>query len=293
MTLSIQNPYHTASSTSSPPTAKAEIEKMLGILWYDMLSCLNQAGMDENTLGTGGSDFQSMFLWNVAENDFNGYDANLMKAALHQVGGTSSLLAARLPEQSMAENFLANKKVIELPVEQTSLTSLEVSPSSSSDLLLQAESFTKSIWPEIILAAKKLGVPAVAILAQTALETGWGAAAPGHNLFGIKAVDGQDGSKRATHEALDGVLTAQTANFRNYSSSTESISDYVSLIKTLYPDAINQSSIMGFAQALQTGGYATDQNYAGKIEQIARSPIMYQVLQSVSMSQSQVVETQP
>ena len=96
------------------------------------------------------------------------------------------------------------------------------------------------------------------MLAQSALETGWGNAAPGNNLFGIKAVDGEAGTSRATHEVVDGVMTPQTASFRNYPSTAASVSDYVGQIQAGFQGAVGQSTVSGFAQALQQAGYATD-----------------------------------
>lgn len=259
---------------------------MMGVLWYEMLSDLSQTGMDASTLGTGGSNFQSMFLWNISENDFSQYDGKLLNAALHQVGGMSDQAPESLSDQIGGHGLPATSMVVaEAPIQQEALPPLTVSSFSSPDMVAQATDFVKSIWPQITAAAKALGVPAIAVLAQTALETGWGMATPGHNLFGVKAVDGQMGSMRATHEMIDGVLTPQIGNFRDYDSASASISDYVSLIRTLYPQAVGQNSVAGYAQALQAGGYATDQNYAGKIEQIAQSPLMLQVLQAVGTAQ--------
>lgn len=286
MSIQIQRQAPSVPSSSTRPTAKSEAQHLVGLLWYEMLSDLNQTGMDEKTLGTGGSNFQSMFLWNVAENDFAKYDTKLIDAAAHQVGGQPDQSVPAQPAVSTASGLLASKGVEETPVFEENLTAPGVDSLASPDLTVQAANFAKSVWPQITAAAKALGVPAVAVLAQTALETGWGAATPGHNLFGIKAADGQDGSMRQTHEVVDGILTPQTASFRDYNNSSASISDYVSLIQTLYPEALDQNSVSGFAQALQAGGYATDQNYAGKIEQIAQSPLMFQVLQAVGAAQS-------
>ena len=293
MTLSIQSQPLSGSASPTHPTAKKEIENLVGSLWYEMLSCLNQTGMSEATLGTGGSNFQSMFLWNVSENDFGNYDGNLISAALHQVGGASDQAPMIMTNQAIAEASSGDMSIENIPVTEEMLPPPGDDSILSPDLVVQATDFAKSVWPQITAAAKVLGVPAVAVLAQTALETGWGVATPGHNLFGIKAVDGQSGTMQATHEVVDGVLTPQIANFRNYASSSASISDYVSLIQGLYPDAVDQGSVSGFAQALQSGGYATDQNYAGKIEQIAQSPLMFQVLQAVRPAPSSATGAMP
>lgn len=285
MTLSIHGQPISSPSSTTHPTVKREVENMMGVLWYEMLSDLSQTGMDPNALGTGGSNFQSMFLWNVSENDFSHYDSKLVNAAVHQVGGASDQAPESVPTQGEGFGLSTNATVTDMPIQQEALAPLTASSFSSPDMVVQATDFVKSIWPQITAAAKALGVPTIAVLAQAALETGWGMAAPGHNLFGIKAVDGQAGSMRATHEMIDGILTPQIGNFRDYDNSSSSISDYVSLIRTLYPNAVGQGSVAGYAQALQAGGYATDQSYAGKIEQIAQSPLMVQVLQAVGDAQ--------
>lgn len=285
MMLSIQSNQASENSHASYPAEKAEVKKLVGVLWYEMLSSLNESGMDSNALGAGGGNFQSMFLWNIAENDFGHYDDRLINAALKQVGGNSNQSQINSTQKTNSENTAATVK-LGTPVFEENLIPTDSDSFSDYGLTEQATSFVKSIWPYVKAAAKTLGVPSVAVLAQTILETGWGAAKPGNNLFGIKAVDGQPGSVHETHEVVDGILTSKTASFRDYSGYSSSISDYVSLIQSLYPQAMNQNSVSGFAQALQAGGYATDQSYAEKIEQIAQSPLMGQILEQVRVTGS-------
>lgn len=275
MAVSLPSQLPAANTAAQRPSVKGEMQHLTGILWYQMLSGLNDTGMDASALGAGGGDFQSMFLWNLSQNDFGKYDSGLLDAAMHQIGGMASTAPASPTATALAA------KGAEAAIVQEALPGSSQSAAPSPDLVTQATNFAKSIWPQITAAAQALGVPAVAVLAQTALETGWGAAAPGNNLFGIKASDGESGTARATHEMLDGVLTPQLASFRNYEDNAGSVSDYVNLIQSAYQGAAGQGSVSGFAQALQAGGYATDQNYAAKIEQIAQSPIMAQVLQAV------------
>lgn len=275
------------SVTNSPaekPSVAATVQHMAGMLWYQMLDAMNKNGLSADSLGTGGDNFQSMFLWNVAQNDFGKYDSGLLAAATRQMGGSPAESTARAPETAAP---LARILPAAAPLAIAGTSALPNIAAASGDLLTQAKAFAKTVWPQITQAAETLGVPPVAVLAQTALETGWGASAPGHNLFGIKAADGQAGSSRATHEMVDGVLTPQTANFRDYGSEADAVSDYVGLIQAGYQSAAGQPTVAGFAQALQDGGYATDQNYAAKIVHIAQSPLMAQVLQAVGGTSTQ------
>jgi len=267
------------NTAQTKPDLTSTVKHMAGMLWYEMLSELNQSGLSTDTLGTGGDDFQGMFLWNVAQNDFGKYDSALTAATLRQVGGVADQAPAPA-DSEIPPLFLQNIPFADTadPVPDTTAQDL---PPPSGDLVSQATGFAKAIWPQVTAAAQVLGVPAVAVLAQTALETGWGAAAPGNNLFGIKAAYGQAGTARATHEMIDGVLTPQTASFRDYDDTADSVSDYVSLIQSGYPNVAGQSTVDGFATALQQGGYATDTSYAAKIIGLTHSALMGQVLKSL------------
>jgi peptidoglycan hydrolase FlgJ len=279
-------PVTTQTQATQKPGVAATVQHMAGMLWYQMLDAMNANGLSSDTLGAGGDNFQSMFLWNVAENDFGKYDSGLLAAATRQIGGS----AAQAPEALAPEITAPLAQILPsaTPVQPTSMAPVAA---ASGDLISQAKSFAKTIWPQITQAAQVLGVPAVAVLAQTALETGWGVSAPGNNLFGIKAADGQAGSTRVTHEMVDGVLTPQTSNFRGYDNATDAVNDYVGLIQSGYQSAAGQATVAGFAQALQNGGYATDQGYASKIINIAQSPLMAQVLQAIGGSPTQAKNT--
>ncbi len=270
------------NTTTPKPGLSAAVKHMTGMLWYEMLSELNKSGMSADTLGTGGDNFQSMFLWNVAQNDFGKYDSALAAAAARQVGGGGSSAPGTMPALPVTA---ATPYIQAMPeAAQAMPESAQAAPAQTrqaGDLLSQAKSFAQAVWPQIQAAAQQLGVPPVALLAQSALETGWGAAAPGHNLFGIKAVDGETGTSRATHEMVDGVLVPQTSAFRDYPSLSASISDYVGQIQSGFQAAVGQNTVAGFAGALQHDGYATDTNYAAKIVSISQSPLMAQVLQAV------------
>jgi peptidoglycan hydrolase FlgJ len=141
--------------------------------------------------------------------------------------------------------------------------------------------FIRQMLPHAEAAAKELGVDAHSLLAQAALETGWGKSVPcnsngecSYNLFGIKAGSSWSGETVAvpTLEFEDGVAVRKVDRFRAYASPADSFRDYARLIRgsERYGDALNTgSNVAGFAIALQEGGYATDPNYARKIVAVA------------------------
>jgi len=139
------------------------------------------------------------------------------------------------------------------------------------------EDFINKMWPQAQQAAQELGVDAKVLLAQSALETGWGkhvmqnkAGQSSHNLFGIKASRGWEGKTVSvqTVEYENGVASKKQATFRAYDSYAESFNDYVQFLKQnpRYQDALSKvDSNEGFVKGLQKAGYATDPMYAQKI----------------------------
>ncbi len=125
-------------------------------------------------------------------------------------------------------------------------------------------------------ASRASGVPAELILAQAALETGWGrheiATHQGrnsHNLFGIKAGSRWQGQTTdiVTHEYLNGQRTRMVDTFRVYDSFEHAFTDYANLIgnNPRYKGVVEAPNAAQAARALQSGGYATDPRYAEKL----------------------------
>ena len=90
--------------------------------------------------------------------------------------------------------------------------------------------FVTALLPEAKAAAEALGIEPRLLLAQAALETGWGRAmphregAPSHNLFGIKAGAAWSGAAVAhwTLEHEGGVTAPQRERFSAYASTADS-----------------------------------------------------------------------
>lgn len=144
--------------------------------------------------------------------------------------------------------------------------------------------FVNRLRPHAEAAAARLGVPAEALLAQAALESGWGKASmpshgggQSHNLFGIKA-DGRWSGDRASVQTLEyreGVAMKTRADFRAYDSYAESFHDYVDFItgNPRYRHALEVvDDPKAYFKALQDAGYATDPSYAKKVLSILDRP---------------------
>ena len=150
------------------------------------------------------------------------------------------------------------------------------------------QAFVETLWPHAEAAAATLGVAPEVLLAQSALETGWGRhvirrpdGSSSYNLFGIKAHGGWQGERAhvGTLEYVNGVPERQRAAFRAYNSPAESFADYVDFLQRnpRYRHALAQApDAEGYLRGLQAAGYATDPQYANKILRILNQDVFQQ-----------------
>jgi peptidoglycan hydrolase FlgJ len=162
-------------------------------------------------------------------------------------------------------------------------------PTASAAAPTPAE-FVHRMLPPITRAAKALGVDPMGMLAQAALETGWGQRMPrnadgslSHNMFGIKAGDEWAGARASadTMEVANGVATPRRTTFRAYGSIEESVNDFASLLKNSprYRDVIAAGGNAGaYIAGMGKSGYATDPEYANKLNQILGSDTLQSAL---------------
>jgi flagellar protein FlgJ len=143
----------------------------------------------------------------------------------------------------------------------------------------EISAFSQKLMPLLQQAGQRLGVSPKILLAQTAIETGWGRSVVGNNLFGIKAGSSWSGPKiaTATHEYQNGELVAITDAFRAYPSAEASVQDFVSLVANnpRYRGALGSGdNAVAYAQGLLAGGWATDIDYVSKLQSVATSHSM-------------------
>jgi peptidoglycan hydrolase FlgJ len=205
--------------------------------------------------------------------------------ALHLSKGSGLGLADMLVRQ-LTQSGLANPTdaAAAQPAAGAAFPAQTQNVSSSADhqpLAKSKEDFVRMMWPHAQRAGSALGVDPSALVAQAALETGWGRAVPtqgsgssSFNLFGIKAGSSWEGSTASvpTLEFEDGVAVRKVERFRAYLSPADSFNDYARLIgnNPRYENARGAGGdVATFASALQEGGYATDPNYAQKIVAVA------------------------
>ncbi|MBB1268095.1 flagellar assembly peptidoglycan hydrolase FlgJ [Shewanella sp. SR44-3] len=145
------------------------------------------------------------------------------------------------------------------------------------------EHFVSVLYPHAEKAAKSLGTTPEVLIAQSALETGWGKkmvrrtdGTISNNLFNIKA-DKRWGGNKTTVSTLEfekGIAVKQKADFRMYDNLEQSFKDFVSFLEDgeRYQEARKVANEpVKFINALQKAGYATDPHYAKKVLQVMDS----------------------
>ncbi|WP_144395157.1 flagellar assembly peptidoglycan hydrolase FlgJ [Pleionea sediminis] len=193
--------------------------------------------------------------------------------AMNHVMFGSARSGVNINYQSESDQKRTNQDVSESSSNQSAINQTDFNFNSKSD-------FIDTVKPYAIEAAKALGVHPGVLIAQAALETGWGrffgkneAGQPSMNLFGIKADNRWQGDsiKTMTIEFNQGIPEKVRQKFRAYDSLKESFNDYVKFVKEnpRYQSAIeNVKDPKAYLEKLHQGGYATDPQYVDKIHSI-------------------------
>ena len=159
-------------------------------------------------------------------------------------------------------------------------TKLQNNENNENKVFTDQKSFIDTLMPYAKKVAKILGISPAALVAQSALETGWGKRIingadnqSSFNLFNIKAHKNWQGEKVAKDslEVENGIGIKRRSDFRAYQDYAQSFDDYGKFITNnqRYKDALQQGTDADrYVEELQKAGYATDPQYAEKIKQI-------------------------
>lgn len=211
--------------------------------------------------------------------------------AVRQLEGEVEVLAAgQLTPLPVSRSAVS----VPAPFMSTAAVNATVSSNASEAVNVAAPSdepsaFIQRLLPAASKAAQQLGLEPLALIAQAALETGWGqrmfktsSGADSHNLFGIKAHGNWQGDVAVvdTLEYRQGIAQKEKARFRAYDSPEQSMQDYVNLIQQnpRYQAALDAAAdAKSYFRQLQAAGYATDPNYAEKILSVLEGKAFKQV----------------
>ncbi|ENI3959017.1 flagellar assembly peptidoglycan hydrolase FlgJ [Salmonella enterica] len=202
-----------------------------------------------------------------------------MREALPKDGLFSSdqtRLYTSMYDQQIAQQMTAGKGLGLADMMVKQMTGGQTMPADDAPLSGDSKDFLARLSLPARLASEQSGVPHHLILAQAALESGWGQrqilrenGEPSYNVFGVKATASWKGpvTEITTTEYENGEAKKVKAKFRVYNSYLEALSDYVALLtrNPRYAAVTTAATAEQGAVALQNAGYATDPNYARKL----------------------------
>ncbi|MEJ2059018.1 MAG: flagellar assembly peptidoglycan hydrolase FlgJ [Gammaproteobacteria bacterium] len=268
------------AARAQSPQAKVEAARQFEALFIQMMLKSMRDTVPQG--GLFGSQqqrlYRGLYDQQLALNMAQGGGLGLRAMILRALGGTEAAPTPVSPATPLGQSTQPSLGV-------TTASAASASPAvSAGEVPRTPEAFVRHMMPLASRAARRLGVDPAVLVAQAALETGWGRHVPqtgdgrsSHNLFGIKTDAGWTGDKArvATLEYRDGQLTREQAAFRAYASPADCFDDYADLIsgKPRYRAALAAADRPGaYLQALQDAGYATDPAYADKIQSILKRP---------------------
>lgn len=196
-----------------------------------------------------------------------GFLKSLLKTACLDQHFTTESTPINTPYPKMATTTVPSQKTPEITINPPSM-SMAKNPS--------VDEFVTALWPYAKIAATAIGLDPKLLIAQAALETGWGKfitkktdGISSHNVFNIKSNPNHADHAVSikTTEYIANTPVNLMASFKTYSSIADSFNDYVTLIQGVrYASAIaNAPNPKRYVEALHEAGYATDPNYAPKI----------------------------
>jgi flagellar protein FlgJ len=251
---------------TSEKSISAVAQQVEAMFLQMMLKSMRDANMGDELDGNEMSMYQDMFDKQIA-----------LTISQHQDIGIGALLKRQISGKS------APPKIVIGTGSTSALGAGHADAAHGADAGPTPAEFVSQVMPSIQRAASDLGVDAHGLLAQAALETGWGQrmprtadGSPSLNLFGIKAGDEWSGARATadTVEFSNGVATQKRTAFRAYASIDESVNDFAKLLKNSprYREVIAAGGdTQAYIDSIGKSGYATDPQYANKLNRILSS----------------------
>ena len=307
----LRNQVRAEGDDRSPETLRRVAGQFEALFVQMMLKNMRDSSLNEGLLESDQTKFyQGMFDQQIASEMTKGQGLGLADMLIRQLGGGSAATAGGRPP-AMTDPF-AGPVAPQRPgtagrhAEHPYVVDRQGAlPAGAADMQRPWRSdsraaFVSELWPHAQRAAQRLGIDPRVLIAQAALETGWGQhvlqrgdGQSSHNLFGIKADSRWTGDQVSarTMEFRDGFLQREPAAFRAYTSPAQSIADYADFISgnPRYQEALGSADPGRYATELQRAGYATDPAYAQKIMRVFNSdPFQQAVAQAQSLAQSEL-----
>jgi flagellar protein FlgJ len=261
-------------AAKNPKSAAADAAKQFESLFMtEMLKSMRAATESSGMLDNAGTKLGTEML-----------DAQLAAKTAGRPGGLSEVIQQQLERQM---------GLVPGPIPSTkrandSLPTVAAPDATPKVPEKSAAGFVRQHMVSAEKAAAETGIPAHFMIAQSALETGWGKreiigrdGTNSHNLFGIKAGGSWNGPTVdvTTTEYIGGQPRKVTQSFRAYANAAESFADYAKLMKESprYAKVMEKAGdAKAFAMGLQKAGYATDPQYGDKLGKVINTTLRLQ-----------------
>ena len=269
-----------AAKAQSPAALKETAQQFEALFINMMLKSMRQASPQGGLAESSDGQLYTSMLDQQLSQVMARRGIGLADMMLRQLSATSSPpLAAQSNSQSHAVQAAVEKS-------QTSSPSLTPAASTALSGTSLVDEFRNNMRGPAEAAARITGLPAEFIMGQAALESGWGkreiVSAQGQNSFNLFAIKATPAWKGATvdvmtTEYVDGAPRKVMAKIRAYDSYDQAFEDYARLLtrsKRYEGVLANGQSLAGFAQGMQSAGYATDPAYAVKLTRIIQKNLL-------------------
>lgn len=252
------NALRLKAGQDSPAAIKEAAKQFESLFMRELIKSMREATMKSGLMDSAQGDLGTDLL-----------DQQLAVNMSGQVGGLSEIIARQLSQQIVQPGAPPATPATPAPTARPALSKGAAAMSQTGFVQRHSEAAAR--------IEKTSGIPASFMIGQAGHETGWGRSeikmkdgTPSYNLFGIKAGAGWTGkvAEVTTTEYVNGQARKVTAKFRAYDSYDQSFQDYARLINESprYAQArLQTGSSYAFASGLQKAGYATDPDYARKL----------------------------
>jgi flagellar protein FlgJ len=276
------------NAPASPATIKAVSEQVEALFLQMMLTSMRDASEAAGEPASNETGmYQDMFDKQVALTLSKRQDLGIARLFERQLGGGKAG-GGKTPDLkslgAVPAGAAASSQLKPLPKGASpDAQSRAAPPPTGANLSEQASEFVRQVLPTIRQAAAALGVNPLGMLAQAALETGWGQRMPrtaegnsSLNLFGVKAGSEWSGARAVadTVEVSGGVAKQTRTAFRAYGSVAESVGDFARLLASSprYREAIGTGAdARAYVQSIAKAGYASDPDYGNKLNDVLDS----------------------
>ncbi|NWG39371.1 MAG: flagellar assembly peptidoglycan hydrolase FlgJ [Hydrogenophilaceae bacterium] len=268
---------------NSPESLKKVAQQFEALLMNMMLKSMREATPQDDVFGSDQTRLYTSMLDQQLSQTLSSRGIGLADAMVRQLSGHLGN-AAQTGVASLMQDAGIERTNISVPgLSGDASSAVSTAEGVKNDKAFAGpREFVQAMMPHAQRASETTGIPASFMIAQAALETGWGKrdirgadGQPSYNLFGIKAGANWSGKTVdiTTTEYVNGHPVKMVDRFRAYDSHADSFADYARLLQSnpRYQQVLNDAQdAAGFAGGLQRAGYATDPAYAQKLLALIR-----------------------